>query len=329
MSFDVENKLKNKNNFKVAVLLPIMNEVGTLERCLTSLVNQSLQGVAIIIQDNFSDDGSDQIIAGFKNSYPNVFTNTRLTRIDSWENWDQLLQYAEEFFDFEYLFWMGGDDYLAEIDFFQNLYLKGIENNLDVITPTINNIDGKTGVFKGRLEIKLQSKFKLFRMLKYSNNWENVNILHSLIRKTLYQEIIAKASGSHTQYIANDWWFGANIVAKNQLVSTKNAHFCKSHWEARRYSWINKTSLEETQASTYGRYRKFRFHLFQDFSILRNHIFIPHPLKNSLTSYEFAIILVLFVIRTVIRPPMIFVKWLNVKCQAYLCKPLTSGSAIN
>lgn len=306
-----------------------MNEVATLDRCLTSLANQSLRDVAIIIQDNFSDDGSDKVLAFFENSFSNIFVSTRLTRVDSWQNWDEVLRKAEEFFEFEYLFWLGGDDYLAESDFLQNLYEKGVRDNLNVVTPTIKIIEGKNGNFKKYIEIQLQSKYKLFRLLKYANNWDNVNVLHSLIRKPLYREIISKADDSHTRYIANDWWFGANIISKNQVESMKYVHFCKSQWGARRYPWIESKSVERTDSSTNDRLMMFSRHLFQDFSILRNHLLRPHPLRDSLTAYEISIILAFYFIRTLFRPLVIFGKWFCSKFISYLRKPFTSSPTVN
>lgn len=327
-AYNAEN-MTHKTLFKVAILLPIMNEKDTLKRCLTSLVNQSCKDVAIIIQDNFSDDGSDQIISLFKNTYPNIFVNTSKMRVDSWENWDQLLQYAEKFFEFEYIFWIGGDDYLLENDYLENLYIKGVKNNLNIVTPTINIIEGKNGIFKNRVNIKLQSKFKLFRIIKYANNWENVNILHSLIRKSLYQDIIRKANGSHTNYVANDWWFGVSLIKRNRLESTSNVHFCKSQWESRRYSWIEGATLEVIAFSGYARYRKFIRHLFQDFEILRKHILRPHPLRSHLSSYEISVIVSFFSVKAIIRPPFIIGKWFFVKCNSFLRKPITSRPTIN
>lgn len=320
--------MKHETLFKVAVLLPIMNERETLERCLTSLVNQSCQDVVIIIQDNFSDDGSGHIISSFKNTFPNIFVHTRLTRVDQWENWDQLLQYAEKFFEFEYIFWMGGDDYLVEIDFLENLYNKGVRNNLNIVTPTINIIEGETGIIKTRLNIKLQSRFKLFRIIKYSTKWENVNILHSLIRKSLYQDIIRKSGGSHTNYIAHDWWRGVSLIKQNPLESTNYVHFCKSQWKARRYEWIEGTTSEVIAFSGYKRYRKFILHLFQDLEVLRRHVLRPHPLRSNLTSYEISIIVTFFLIKSVIRPPFILGKWFFVKCNSFLRIPRTFRSTI-
>lgn len=308
--------MNDKPYFEVAVLLPIMNEAVTLERCLDSLMKQTLKSIVVIIQDNDSDDGSTEIISYYQRNFSNIYVNINASRIDSWVNWDLLWRYAEDTFDFEYLFWIGGDDYLLENNFFQILFNKGLASKLNVITPTINVIEGENGEFKKQVSIQLQSKIKFIRLLKYVNRWDNVNLLHSLIRKSLYQNIISNAGHSHTSYIANDWWFGAHIISKNQIQSLVNVHFCKSQWKSRRYQWIEKPHENTSGKTVNNRYVKFGKHLFQDFEILKNHIFHSHPLKHSLTKYEGSIITILHVVKIFYRPFVLSTRWIIFKFRA-------------
>lgn len=318
-----------KPQFKVAVLLPIMNEAEALERCLDSLVNQTLDSIAIIIQDNDSNDGSSEIISHYQKKFSNIFVNTNSKRVDSWMNWDLLWRYAEESFEFEFLFWMGGDDFLMENDFLRVLYNKGFGSNLEIVTPTINVIEGESGEFKTQVSIQLQSKVKFIRLMKYVNRWENVNLLHSLIRKTLYRKIIANADNSHTSYIANDWWFGAKIISGHQVKSLSSAHFCKSQWRARRYEWIEKPLVKTSTKTVQKRSGVFGKHIFQDFEILRKHIFHSHPIKHSLTKYEVLVIAMFQVAKTIYMPVIRLTRWTFYKLRTIRIKPIASSSTIN
>ena len=56
---------------KVSIIVPVYNTEKYLEKCLNSLVNQSLEDIEIIIVNDGSTDNSEKIINNFKSNYPN------------------------------------------------------------------------------------------------------------------------------------------------------------------------------------------------------------------------------------------------------------------
>jgi glycosyltransferase involved in cell wall biosynthesis len=321
--------MATKSDFKVVVLLPVMNEAVWLERCLTSLINQTQEGIAILIQENCSDDGSVEIISRFALDFPNIYLFKNSSRVDSWKNWDLLLHNALNHFNFEYLFWIGGDDYLNELDFIQSLYYEGKSANLSVVSPTIIVIDGKNGQRKDSIEFSLSSNVKLFRIIKYCSDWRNVNIFHSLISKDVYQKLFKMSGDSHTSYIGNDWWIVFLIIRKYRITSLKNTHFHKSQWSARRYQWKSDINNEKGNGRMFLRIKGLIEHIFQDAFLLVEHVLRRRSIRNSLTSYEISIILVFYILRAVIRPPLILRKWLSFKCHSLSRKPFPSSPTIN
>jgi glycosyltransferase involved in cell wall biosynthesis len=299
---DLEIKMSVKSNFKIVVLLPVMNEAKWINRCLTSLVHQSQEDIAILIQENCSDDGSVEIISKFENNFPNIFIFKNSSRVNSWENWDLLLNNAVDKFNFEYLFWIGGDDYLIEVDFFRDLYKKGKEHQLQIVSPTINLVNGESGEFKETIQIEFKSGIKLKRVLNFCNDWRNVNIFHSLISKELYLELLDVSGNSHTDYIGNDWWLGLSMIRKNQVTSLESCHFSKSVWPVRRYEWISNTDPNFQHIIPSNRVTKFLEHIFQDAITLRKHGFGSHPLKYALTKLERSVVLFVFFARAIYMP---------------------------
>ena len=57
---------------KVSIIVPVYNVEEYLERCLDSLVNQTLKDIEIIIVNDGSTDGSKEIIQKYLNKYKNI-----------------------------------------------------------------------------------------------------------------------------------------------------------------------------------------------------------------------------------------------------------------
>ncbi|SDE82532.1 glycosyltransferase family 2 protein [Epilithonimonas hungarica] len=56
---------------KVSIIVPVYNVELYLEKCLLSLVNQTLQNIEILVMNDGSKDNSQQIIEKFQKDYPN------------------------------------------------------------------------------------------------------------------------------------------------------------------------------------------------------------------------------------------------------------------
>jgi glycosyltransferase involved in cell wall biosynthesis len=50
---------------KISIGLPVRNGSDTLERCLTSILSQSMEDFEIVVSDNCSDDGTDELLRDF------------------------------------------------------------------------------------------------------------------------------------------------------------------------------------------------------------------------------------------------------------------------
>ena len=55
---------------KVSVVVPIFNVEEYLERCVKSLLNQTLDDIEIILVNDGSEDKSGEIAQDFSNKYP-------------------------------------------------------------------------------------------------------------------------------------------------------------------------------------------------------------------------------------------------------------------
>lgn len=57
-------------NVKVSIIVPVYNTEKYLNRCVNSLLGQTLNEIEIILIDDLSTDGSFEIIKGFEQKYP-------------------------------------------------------------------------------------------------------------------------------------------------------------------------------------------------------------------------------------------------------------------
>ena len=62
---------------KVSVIVPVYNVEKYITRCLTSLINQTLDDLEIILVNDGSQDNSEQIIRQFKKEHSNIIYVTK------------------------------------------------------------------------------------------------------------------------------------------------------------------------------------------------------------------------------------------------------------
>ena len=112
---------------KVSVIVPVYNVEKYITRCLTSLINQTLDDLQIIVVNDGSQDGSEQIIKQFKRNYNNIIYVTKENGgLSSARNFG--LIYATG----EYIAFLDSDDYVDR-NTYKKMYEKAKEKNSDYV----------------------------------------------------------------------------------------------------------------------------------------------------------------------------------------------------
>lgn len=146
---------------KVSVIIPVYNIVPYLEKCLDSVINQSMQEIEIIVVNDGSTDGSDIIISRYADSDKRIkvihkTTNegTVLARLSG-------LKTATS----DYILLLDGDDFL-EPDALQLLYTEAMQSNADIVAADFWYYNSIT---KEKYSSSIESDFPINTSIEYLN----------------------------------------------------------------------------------------------------------------------------------------------------------------
>ena len=112
---------------KVSIIVPVYNVEKYIDKCLNSLVNQTLKDIEIIIVNDGSPDNSQVVIDKYVKKYP------RKVKSFIKENGGQgsARNFGLEKAEGEYIGYVDSDDFV-ELDMYEKLYNKAKKSDLDI-----------------------------------------------------------------------------------------------------------------------------------------------------------------------------------------------------
>lgn len=113
---------------KVSIIVPIYNVEQYLNKCIDSLLNQTLQDIEIILVDDGSTDNSGEIAKNFAEKNPNKIKYYRKENGGLSDARNYGIPYATG----EYIAFLDSDDYI-EKNAYEEMYNKAIEENSDYV----------------------------------------------------------------------------------------------------------------------------------------------------------------------------------------------------
>ncbi len=120
---------------KVSIIVPVYNTSKYLDKCLNSLVNQTLADIEIIIINDGSTDNSVDIINRYKKDFSNiVLINKRNCGVSAARN--DGIRIAKG----KYIGFVDSDDYIAT-NMYEKMYKTSIINNSDVVVCDLYEIN--------------------------------------------------------------------------------------------------------------------------------------------------------------------------------------------
>ncbi|MBQ8459730.1 glycosyltransferase family 2 protein [bacterium] len=165
---------------KISVIVPVYNTEKYIERCLDSLVNQTLKELEIICVDDGSDDKSLDILNSYAQKYSNIKVLTQNHKKQGAAR-NLGFTYAQG----EYIGYVDSDDWVDE-NYYEKLYNSAQKYNCDVALAT--NVRIGSGKTKKRLNIE-QEKYvtSLQEKLDINNQYKNACPTNKIYRKSLLE----------------------------------------------------------------------------------------------------------------------------------------------
>lgn len=136
-------------NKKVSIIIPVYNAEKYIEKCLSSVVNQTLKEIEIIVINDGSTDNSQDIINKYKENYPELIKAKTIENVGVAKARNKGLEMAEG----KYVGFVDSDDYIEET-MYEKLYNKAQEENADIVVSAYykNKKDEILEHKKGNLE---------------------------------------------------------------------------------------------------------------------------------------------------------------------------------
>ena len=163
----------------LSIITPIYNTQKYLNRCLDSLINQTLKDIEIICINDCSTDNSLEILKEYQNK------DKRIKIINLKENKKQ--GYARNIAlnktNGEYIGFIDSDDWI-DLNYFEKLYTKAKEHNCDIALAT--NVRIGNGITKKRLNLKEEKiAYTLQEKIDLSNQAKNPCPTNKIYKKEL------------------------------------------------------------------------------------------------------------------------------------------------
>ncbi len=113
---------------KLSVIVPVYNVEEYLEKCLDSLVNQTLKDIEIIVVNDESPDNSQLIIDKYKKNYPDKIISIKQKNTGQGVARNNALKKASG----EYITYVDSDDWI-DLDAYAHLYKVAKKKDADIV----------------------------------------------------------------------------------------------------------------------------------------------------------------------------------------------------
>ena len=144
---------------KVSVIVPFYNVENYIRKCLTSLINQTLQEIEILIVNDGSKDGSKEIVNEFIQKHPDKMKYFEKENGGLSDARNYAIPYATG----EYIAFLDSDDYI-EPTMYEKMYKKAVEEKADMVECDFvweypeKSIISSTDTYEGKKQMLLNAR---------------------------------------------------------------------------------------------------------------------------------------------------------------------------
>ena len=199
---------------KVSVIVPVYNVEKYLNKCLDSLVNQTLKDIEIIIVNDGSPDNSKKIIKEYKKKYPSIIKVLDQTNQGLSDARNNALSLTTS----KYIMYVDSDDYVAN-DMVEKMYNKIVKDKADMVICGNNVVDENYNLVSSTYPSNNN----------YSNDFEkiifgNMCVWNKIIKKSLIVDNNLKFR-SKVWYEDVDFSFKLMTLSKKTTFVNENLYY--------------------------------------------------------------------------------------------------------
>ena len=125
--------MDNKSNIKVSIIVPVYNVAPYLEKCLDSLINQTLKDIEILAVNDGATDDSPAIL----NKYANLDPRVRVLNKPN-GGLSDARNYAFPYISGEYVGFVDSDDYVDH-EMYEVMYKKAVETDSEIVECNLHH----------------------------------------------------------------------------------------------------------------------------------------------------------------------------------------------
>lgn len=219
------------NEIKISIIVPVYNVENYIYRCLNSLINQTLREIEIIIVNDGTLDNSMQICKEFAKRDERIKLYNKNN-----EGLGLTRNYGLERANGKYIAFVDSDDFLDN-DFYEKLYIKAEEENLDVCLGeymlNLPNDEKKKidlGIFNDNCD-NVFPKDILYAMVGVSSKISGkigMSVWRAIYKRRIIQENHIKFL-SEREYISEDIFFNMDFLEnsiKAGIVKGTYYYYC-------------------------------------------------------------------------------------------------------
>jgi glycosyltransferase involved in cell wall biosynthesis len=170
----------------LSVIVPVYNVSDYLERCLDSILNQSLSGIEILVVDDGSTDGSAKIVETYRSRFGEVVALKTRQNGGAGVARNLALEYVRG----KYVGFVDPDDYVGE-GYFEGLYNAAVHLGADIVMTqnVVKFLDGDIEVAERPAEYVCESGQNIVdqpnELLKMTMCWNKIYRTELLTRNNI------------------------------------------------------------------------------------------------------------------------------------------------
>ena len=217
---------------KISVIIPIYKVEKYIEKCVCSLMEQTLDDVEYIFVDDCSPDNSIKILETTLERYPHRVANVRIIHHDVNKGLTSARNSGLAVARGEYIAHCDSDDWV-ESTMYEELYNKAVEENADIVYSNINM------VFKDYSEVCQSAAYSDDKTVLMKNYISSVwtCLVFAIAKKELYDTHSLK-SPTHLSY-CEDFWLSVRLFHFARKIAYINKAFYN-------YNRMNEASIVHT-----------------------------------------------------------------------------------